>query len=449
MDGNISGSTMNGNKCHDFSWMPRQFNFQEHYFRSFVKYCTEQIDSIKYILLWLFEASRILTFEHMFNQATEFCLDKFNTSIVERNIVPDFILRAGIRFFLQKRLNGLPLPESNGHEVLLKYKRDFIQELKKSPIAIKTDRANQQHYEIPTEYYDLVLGPRKKYSASFYPSFTETLTQAENEAFKQVCERAEINDLIQNVVDLGCGWGSMTLYLLETYPKINVTAISNSKTQRTYIMKVAESKGWINRLTVYTQNVAAENFTILQDNFYDRVISIEMMEHMKNYEKLLYRVSKCLKSSGKLFVHIFTHRSTPYHFEDSGNASDWMSRYFFSGGTMPSADLFHYFQRDLSLEAQWCVNGKHYSRTLESWLQLQDKNQTQVHQLFKECYGSVEAKVQTQNDRNCELNSNIDIDSIATKWVVRWRIFYLACSELFAFNDGEEWFVSHYLFVKQ
>lgn len=298
-----------------------------------------------------------------------------------------------------------------------------------------TEKANEQHYEVPTEYYELALGPRKKYSACYYPKGTETLAEAENLAFEQVCQRAELKDGMK-VVDLGCGWGSLTLFLLGKYPNMQVTSVSNSRTQKVFIEATAKKNGWGERLRVFTQDA---NKLDLEENHFDRVCSIEMFEHMKNYGNLMSKVSKVLKKdSGKLFVHIFTHRELPYHFEDSGSAGDWMARHFFSGGTMPSADLLHYFMGEagFNLEKQWANNGIHYSRTLEHWLELQDKNEKEVLELFKNTYAAKDA---TEEEKKAE----------ATKWVVRWRLFYLACSELFKYNGGEEWFVSHYLFAKK
>ena len=336
----------------------------------------------------------------------------FSNSIIEKHVVPDLVLRRGIRKLLSDRLEELaeecrkhsnnnnkststlipPIPSrSSSHanfpiEGMYNYKLHFVEELRKMPIAVLTDKANEQHYEVPTEYYDLALGPRKKYSSCFYPTGNETLAEAENFAFEQVVNRADLSDNMK-VVDLGCGWGSLTLFLLEKFPNLQVTSVSNSRTQKIHIEAVASEKNWSDRLTVLTQDA---NYLDLPENSFDRVLSIEMFEHMKNYGNLMRKISNCLKKTGKLFVHIFTHRELPYHFEDNDKEGDWMARYFFSGGTMPSADLLHFFcgEGNLLLEKQWANNGNHYSKTLEDWLKLQDQNEGKVKELFKTTYGT-------------------------------------------------------------
>ena len=390
--------------------------------------------------------------------AMDACL-RLGSRAVERHLVPDCVLRAGIRTLLRQRLAELPNPDTAAPSTLFAHKLAFVREITGLPTAIATDAANAQHYEVPTVYYDLCLGPRKKYSACLYPRPGATLAEAEEAAFDVVCERAELRDAAAGepgleVLDLGCGWGSLSLYLLERFPTMRVTSLSNSRTQRAHILATAAAKGgdaWTSRLQVLTQDANALD---LPHAKFDRVCSIEMLEHMKNYGQLFKSLGKALKPGGVFFVHIFVHRSSPYHFEtpqdrapatsganaaagatvttpgtDDGLGIDgnWMARYFFAGGTMPSPDLLHYFcgRGNLGLEAQWAQDGTHYGQTCEHWLQEQDKHHAEVVQLFEGVYGSKAA---------------------ALTWAVRWRLFYLSCAELFNFRGGKEWFVAHYRF---
>ena len=237
-------------------------------------------------------------------------------------------------------------------------------------------------------------------------------------------ERAELANG-QNILELGCGWGSWSLYMAEKFPKSTITAVSNSRTQKIYIDAQAKKKG-LKNLTIVTANVVQFKPSRQQAGNYDRVVSVEMFEHMKNYGELMKRIASWLRPGGKLFVHIFVHRiGLPYHYEDNG-PDDWMTKYFFSGGTMPSMNLLLHFQEDLAVQNQWYVNGTHYSKTLEAWLEKHDKEKKLIMPLFEETYGKDQA----------------------LKWFVYWRLFYLACSELFNYDNGERWGVGHYLFVK-
>ncbi|CAL5229419.1 g12740 [Coccomyxa viridis] len=338
-------------------------------------------------------------------------------ALVERDVVPDWLIRRGIRYLLSQRVADA---RKGGPEEQQKRKQAFVDELKSLPIAVQTSVANEQHYEVPTEYFLLVLGKHLKYSSCLYPAANTTLDEAEEAMLDLSCQRAQLTDG-QSVLELGCGWGSMSLYMASRYPKSKITAVSNSKTQKELIDSRAKQRGLTN-LEVITADVV--HFDTKQR--FDRVVSIEMFEHMKNYQALLRNIASWLKPEGLVFVHIFTHKSLAYHFEVKGE-DDWMSKYFFSGGTMPSADLLHHFQDDVSLQQQWAINGKHYSRTLEDWLQRQDRQRAEVLPIMKETYG----------------------DGQGLKWMVYWRLFYLACSELFNYNGGDEWFVSHYLFKKR
>eukprot|EP00879_Flechtneria_rotunda_P012911 GHRR01013484.1.p1 GENE.GHRR01013484.1~~GHRR01013484.1.p1 ORF type:complete len:380 (+),score=109.41 GHRR01013484.1:212-1351(+) len=335
-------------------------------------------------------------------------------SLVELNVVPDCIIRNGMRLLLRIRLFSM----AGTLEQQLERKLAFVRELKVLPVAVQTAAANEQHYEVPTEYFLLVLGRHLKYSCCLFNSPNDTLEEAERSMLALYCARARLHNG-QSVLELGCGWGSLSLFMAQAYPNSTVTAVSNSNTQREYIMQRARDLDLTN-----LQVITADMNDFQAPSTYDRVVSIEMFEHMKNYQELLRRISTWLQPGGLLFVHIFCHKSQPYHFEVR-DESDWMAKYFFSGGTMPSLDLLLYFQHHLSLQQQWWVNGRHYSATLEAWLAKQDRLKGAIMPIFAQVYGQ----------------------AAALKWFVYWRLFYLACSELFSFNGGEEWGVGHYLFV--
>jgi len=336
--------------------------------------------------------------------------------LVERGYVPDFITRMGIRHYTGKRLQGA----TAGSEQELRAKREeFINLLRNSPIAIDTEAANAQHYEVPSRFYQLCLGDNLKYSCAYYTKGDESLEQAEKAMFALYAERAQLRDGMK-LMDLGCGWGSLTLWLAQTYPNMQITSVSNSRTQKTHIDTQAAQRGFKN-VSVITANV--NDFDI--DEQFDRVISIEMFEHMRNYHLLLEKISRWLKDDGKLFVHIFCHRSEGYAYEIDGDG-DWMARNFFTGGVMPSKDLLMEFDEHMHCANDWWVNGEHYSKTSRDWLANLDANKTEAMAVFREHFTEQEAKIQ--------LN--------------RWRMFFLTCEEFFAWNKGEEWGVGHYLFEK-
>jgi len=320
--------------------------------------------------------------------------------------LPDFFVRFGMRRLLQSTLNELVLADE-----------EFAKDLKTRPIAESTQKANEQHYEVPAQVYEVMLGPWLKYSSGYWPKEETTLKESEEAMLNLMCERAELSASgIQTVLDLGCGWGSAALFIATKYPNLQVTCVSNSESQREYIKAKAERLG-LSNVTPVTQDA---NVMTFPPGSFDRIVSNEMLEHMKNYEKLFKKIASWLTPNGKIFIHIFTHKNKSYHFEKG-----WMAETFFTGGTMPSAHLLTLFQDDLKLEEQWKVNGKHYSRTLETWLVQLDANRENLRPVFQEVYGN------------------------AKMWHNNWRLFNMACSELFRFNDGEEWFVSHYRFAKR
>ena len=299
-------------------------------------------------------------------------------------------------------------------------------DLKRRPIAEQTAAANEQHYEVPTEFYLLCLGKHLKYSACLYKDLNPRvgLDAAEAAMLSLYCERAQLADG-QRVLELGCGWGSLSLFMAARYPKSSFTSVSNSRTQKEFIDARAAERG-IKNLTIVTANMADEAFSPEQAGSYDRIVSVEMFEHMKNYSKLMSRCARWLRPGGALFIHIFVHREWPYHFEVRGE-DDFMARYFFTGGTMPSENLLLYFQEGgLGIEQQWRVNGMHYALTSEDWLANLDRNTGAALPILEKTYGKA-ARI---------------------RWLVRWRLFFLACAELFAYNGGDEWAVAHYLFRK-
>jgi len=339
--------------------------------------------------------------------------------LAETGRLPTALIRLGIR---RKLANKLKTEAAAGKD---ETNDTFFAELRDSPIAIETDAANDQHYELPASYFDQVLGPWKKYSGTYWPAGVNDLAASEEAMLELQAARTDLADG-QRVLELGCGWGSFCLWAAAKYPKSEIVAVSNSHGQRAYIEARAEERGLSNLRVITANMLAFDPRETGAGGEFDRVFSVEMFEHMKNYQKLLARIATWMKPGGKLFVHIFTHRHYAYHYEDTG-PDDWMAHYFFTGGTMPSDDLLLRFQDDLRVEGHWRMNGQHYSRTLEAWLAEHDRRKTDILPLFAETYGS-------------------ERDGLI--WFHRWRIFYLACSELFNFREGKEWMVSHYRFVK-
>jgi cyclopropane-fatty-acyl-phospholipid synthase len=331
-------------------------------------------------------------------------------SLVERGFAPDPAIRMGIRQLLKMRIKELGKNPDF-------FKKEIIQELRSQPIAVNTKEANEQHYELPSEFFQLALGKRLKYSSAFYEKGAPDLNSAEEDMLKLYMERAGLKDG-QEILELGCGWGSLSLYMAEKLPGSKITVVSNSSSQKAYIDRQAQLKGFGN-LQVITADM--NQFSI--DRQFDRVISIEMFEHMRNYQKLFGQVSNWLKKDGRLFLHIFCHKDSSYFFETEGE-NNWMGRYFFTGGIMPSFDLFENAQSHLTLIKKWKVGGKNYQRTSEDWLKNMDRAKDKIMPIMAKTYGPENAKV----------------------WFNRWRIFFAACAELFGYRDGNEWFVGHYLF---
>lgn len=341
--------------------------------------------------------------------------------LCERGLIPDSLTRLGMRQLMRRRLS-----DEAAHDGELRSRRfnEFLSELRASPIAINTQDANTQHYEVPAEFFHRHLGPRLKYSCCFYPSGRETLAQAEEHMLALYAQRAQLVDG-QRILDLGCGWGSLSLWLAEHYPNSQIVGLSNSHGQREFIERRARERG-LSNLRIVTGNIVDFEFPAAGiEAGFDRVISIEMFEHMKNYGLLLAKIARWLKAEGKLFVHIFVHKLLAYHFEVHGQ-SDWMSRYFFTGGTMPSENLLLNFQDDLRIEQQWWVDGRHYEKTSNHWLAGMDAHKDEILRVFAPTYGDQSAL-----------------------WFARWRMFYMAVAELFGYAQGNEWGVAHYRFAKR
>jgi cyclopropane-fatty-acyl-phospholipid synthase len=337
---------------------------------------------------------------------------------VETGRVPDWLIRGVLRVthnWAVSRRYARSLEEISAE------KRALIEKLKRSPIAIRTDDPNVQHYEVPTEFFQLVLGKWLKYSCCYWPVGVSTLDQAEEAMLKLTCQRAHLEDGMR-VLDLGCGWGSLSLWIATHYPNCQVLAVSN--TQREYIQNQCKSRG-LENVTAMTADMAdfEDDPRFDQIEKFDRVISIEMFEHMKNYARLLKRIATLLNPDGMLFVHIFSHREFAREY-DADDPNDWMAQTFFSGGTMPSDDLLLYFQDDLKLINHWRVDGWHYEKTLKAWLAKLDSRKEAVRRVIAQTYGP-------ENE---------------TRWLSNWRLFFLACSVVWGMKGGREYLVSHYLF---
>ncbi|KQP35293.1 cyclopropane-fatty-acyl-phospholipid synthase family protein [Pseudorhodoferax sp. Leaf274] len=335
----------------------------------------------------------------------------------EQGRLPDRVVRSGIRHLLRQRLAEL---HSGNAEAGARIAQDFLGQMRAAELAPLPEKANEQHYELPAAFFAGVLGPHRKYSSCHWAPGVQRLEDAEAAALAATCERAGLQDG-QRVLELGCGWGSLSLWMAERYPNSWITALSNSHSQRAYIEAQALARG-LSNLRVLTRDINAFD----TDERFDRVVSVEMFEHLRNWPRAFAQVARWLVPGGRFFMHVFAHREAPYAFEPR-DESDWMSRHFFSGGMMPSDDLALQCQDDLRLLERWRWDGRHYQRTAAAWLANMDAGQATLLPLLASTYGEDHAGI----------------------WWQRWRLFFMAVEELFGYADGQQWWVSHYLFERR
>lgn len=337
--------------------------------------------------------------------------------LIAKGWMPDFMIRSRLRNRLTKKIHEESKKGvTQGPNRIL----DFVDELKRAPISTPPDTSDERSAELPSRFFETILGKSMKYSAGYWREGVVNLDLSESDMLETTMWRAELADG-QRILELGCGWGSLSLLMAYRFPGSHVTAVTKSRLQKEFIeQKAAERE--VKNLTVVSADMNEYETT----EKFDRVVSIEMFEHMRNYERLLNKISNWLKDDGKLFVHLFCHKKYAYY-QDPQDRKNWVARYFFKGGIMPSENLLLYFDDKFQIENRWKIPGTHYQKTCHAWLERMDKNKEQVLEIFKEVYGSKEAK----------------------RWMSYWRVFFMSCEELFGFKGGDEWYVTHYLLKKK
>lgn len=321
--------------------------------------------------------------------------------------VPDAISKAGIRYIVRNTGKFL-----NSQAALSD--TEFLRLVNNRPIAVHTQRANEQHYEIPAEFYEYILGPHRKYSCCYFDRSATNLAEAEARALEETLRRADLQNG-QRILEMGCGWGSLSLWMAEQLPDARITAVSNSRSQRIYIEEQAAARG-LSNLKIITSDM--NDFDTNQR--FDRIVSVEMFEHMSNWRKLLEMARSWIEDDGRMFIHVFSHFKSAYLF-DENDSGDWIAQHFFTGGIMPSHSLIRQYSDVFDVEQEWRWNGKHYEKTAQHWLANFDSHRPEITQILRDVYGA-EARV----------------------WERRWRLFFLATMGLFGHAEGNDWGVSHY-----
>ncbi|MES2198059.1 MAG: cyclopropane-fatty-acyl-phospholipid synthase family protein [Pseudomonadota bacterium] len=321
----------------------------------------------------------------------------------ERVPLPDVIIRAAIQRLCSRTATRLASASAESDAAFAS-----------AMAARATGEADARHDQVPATFFAQVLGPNRKYSSCFYKEPASTLQEAEEEALRQTIEHADLADG-QAILELGCGWGSLALAMARRFPNAEITAVSHAPSQREHIEQVAASRG-LKNIRVVTADINGFE----PGRQFDRIVSVEMFEHIMNWRELMLRLRSWLNPNGRFFMHIFTHRAGAYWF-DRAKGEDWVAPHFFSGGMMPSHHLIRQYADLFEVEKEWRWSGTHYQRTALDWLANFDARHDEIEAILRGVYGSD-----------------------TPLWMRRWRWFLLATSGLFGYAEGSEWGVSHY-----